>query len=97
MTITLGGMTVDLLSMAHNYADARFGDLDLDTRSQWISRGTQYLSYGIQTAHDGRLMHDIYNYAHVRFDDFDLFFDVYRLVHLVLFAYSSKLRPFPRF
>ena len=29
----------------------------------------QYLSCGIQNAHDGRLMYDIYNYAHIRFDD----------------------------
>ena len=35
------------------YADARFDDLDLDTRSQWIGRRKQYLSYGIQTMQDG--------------------------------------------
>ena len=29
------------------------------TQGQWISRGKQYLSYGILIAHDGRLMHDI--------------------------------------
>ena len=52
------GMTVDFC-MTYN-ADARFDDLDLDTRSQWIGRRKQYLSYGIETAHDGRLMHGIY-------------------------------------
>ena len=53
------------------YAAARFDDLDLDTGSQWIGRGKQYLSYGIQTAHDSRLnMH-----AHVRLDDLDLVLD----------------------
>ena len=41
--------------------------------SQWIGRGKQCLSYGIQTAHNGRLMHDIY--AHVCFDALDLVFD----------------------
>ena len=34
------------------YADAHFDDLDLDTRSQWNGKEKQ-------TAHDGRLMHDI--------------------------------------
>ena len=53
-----------------HYAHAPFDDFDLDTRSQWVGRGKQYLSYGIQTAHGGRLMHDII-YAHVRFDDLD--------------------------
>ena len=45
------GMAVDLC-MAY-YADPRFDNLDLDTRSQWLGRGKQYLSYGIQTTHDG--------------------------------------------
>ena len=58
----------------HNiYANARFDDLDLDTRSQWIGRGKQYLSYGIQSAHDGRLTHD--TYAHIRLNDLDLDID----------------------
>ena len=30
------------------------------TRSQWIGRAKQCLSYDIQTAHDGRLVHDMY-------------------------------------
>ena len=47
-------MTVDLY-MA--YADARFDYRDLDTKR--IGSVRQYLSYGIQTAHDGRLMHNI--------------------------------------
>ena len=65
-------MTVDLC-MAY-YAEARFNDLDLDTRSQWINRGKQYLTYGIQTVQYGRLMHDTY-YAHVCFNDLDLVLD----------------------
>ena len=61
--------------MHGTYADARFNYLDLDTRSQWIGRGKQYLSYDTETAHDGRCnsMHDIY--ARVRFDDPDLVLD----------------------
>ena len=55
------------------YADARFDGLDLNIKSQWTGRGKQYLSYGIQTAHDGRLMHD--KYAHLCFDDLDLDFE----------------------
>ena len=31
----------------YNDAGARLDDLDLDTRSQWIGRGTQYLSCSI--------------------------------------------------
>ena len=54
-------------------ADARFDYLGLDTRSQWISRGKQYVSYGIQTAHGGRLMHD--RYAPVCLDDLDCDFE----------------------
>ena len=50
------GITVDFL-MA--YADAHLDDLDLDTKLQWIGRGKQHLSFGIQTVHDGRRMHDI--------------------------------------
>ena len=77
------GMAVDLC-MAY-YADPRFDNLDLDTRSQWLGRGKQYLSYGIQTTHDGInvCMTDIY--AHVRFDylDHDFEFDFVRLVPLV--------------
>ena len=45
------------------YADTRFDDLGFDTRSQWIGRRKQYLSYGIQTAHDSRRIdgiHDIF-------------------------------------
>ena len=49
-------MAVDL-SIAYIYTP--FGDIDLDTRSQWIGRGKQHLSNGIQTAHGRRLMHDI--------------------------------------
>ena len=56
--------------MIYDYAYARFDDRDLDTRSQWIGRGKQYLRHGIQTVHAGRLMHDIY--AHVRLYDLDL-------------------------
>ena len=46
------------------YADARFDDLDRDTRSQWIGRD------GIHTAHDDRLRQDIYPHVHI--DDLDL-------------------------
>ena len=55
-------MTVDLCM--HIYADAHLNDRDLDTRSQWNGRRKQYLSYGIQTEHDGRLMRDIYAHVH---------------------------------
>ena len=60
------GMMVDLC-MAYNYADARFDDLGLDTRSQWISRVKQYLSYMHSncTWWYTYIMHDIY--SHVRF------------------------------
>ena len=54
------------------YADARFNELDLDTKSQWIGRG-KYLSHSIQTVHDSRAMHDIY--ARVRLDDLDFVID----------------------
>ena len=64
------GMMVDLC-MAY-YAYARFDDLD--TRSQWICRGKQYLSVAIQTAHDGRRMHDIL-YGYVRLNDLDRVLD----------------------
>ena len=64
------------------YAHARFNDLELDTRSQWIGRGKQYLNYDIQTAHDGRLAHD--KYAHILFDDLELFLD---------FDHVCKARP----
>ena len=33
------------------YADTYFDDLDLDARTQWIGRGKQHLSYGIQILH----------------------------------------------
>ena len=77
------------------YADDRFDDLALDTRSQWIGRGKVFKLvygiqnilldiigiplvcfdlYGIQTAHDGRLMHHII-YAQVRLDDLDRVLD----------------------
>ena len=62
-------------------AGARLDDLDVDTRSQWIGRGKQYLSYGIQTVHDGRFMHDMY--ARVGLDD----------LHLVL-VLGSNFRSF---
>ena len=43
-------------------------------QGHWIGREKQYISYGIQTVHDGRLMHDIYIYMLMfnRFDDLDL-------------------------
>ena len=74
--------------MTSVYADARFDDLNFDTRSQWIGRGKQYLSYGIKTAHDGRLMHDISLPVH--FDGLDLVLDfenVCNVVHLVFFLH----------
>ena len=45
--------------MACNNTRARFDDLDIDARSHLLGRGKPYLSYGIQTAHGGRLMHDM--------------------------------------
>ena len=57
----------DVRRMHDISAHARFDDLYLDTRSQLIGRGKQYLSYSIQTAHGGRLMHAIC--AQVRLDD----------------------------
>ena len=48
------------------FADARFDDID----RHWNT--ISIISYGIQTAHDGRPMHDIH--AHVRLDDLDLSF-----------------------
>ena len=64
------------------YADARFDDLDLDTSSQWIGRGKQYFSYGIQTAHDGRLMFMLMFVSMT----LTLFFTVKTFVTLVLFV-----------
>ena len=87
MTFKLG-MTVDLC-MA--YADARFSDLDLHTKSQWIGRGKQYLSYGIQTAHDGRLMHEMYGYVHL--DDLDLILNFENVCKARSFCFS--LQGFP--
>ena len=88
-------MTVGLY-MAYNYADARFDDLDLDTRSQWISREKQYLSCGIQRAHDGKLVHDMYN-AHVRFGALDLivfdFENVCKARPSCFFSFPFHLKP----
>ena len=63
-------------------------ELDLDTRSQRIGRGKQYINYGIQTAHARRLMHGID--AHVPFDDLDLVIDLKTFVRLVLLAKTIK-------
>ena len=52
----------------------RLDNIDLDTRSQWIGRRKQSLSYGIQIALDDSLMHDIY--AHVHLDDIDLVLEI---------------------
>ena len=71
--------------------------LTLNTRSQWIGRGKQYLSYDIQTVNDGGLVHDI-NYAHVRLGDLDLILDFENvsiriaLLFLLCLCWLNKLR-----
>ena len=70
-----------LMHVIYIYVHAHFDDLDLDTKSQWIGRGKQYLCYGIQTVHDGRLMYDIH---------------IYMLMLLITLTLSLTLKMFVR-